>query len=219
LLESQQLTPGTPKKLFTGDIHMETNEKLLDDMFTLSLKRTEKIQNSGQDFTLEGTEKTVKGLLSADQKTVDFLPGARICFGYVYQAKNTRFFILGSTQRAGMVTAEVAAISGTATTMKRVTTASGDTIAPEGMEVPIFSTSGNEITAPRYAASFTGKILKIGGSLREVVGTRINGPVAILSTREFILEQPKMAPRPAKEAPYTVSFSDQQRTLSFSDGW
>ena len=174
---------------------MNATESMLDDLYKLQARRAQDIAENGKAFTLSNSEHVFKGIISSDQTTIKFQADAPARPGAVFELKGASFYILSATAKAGCIVADCAPITSSIQVFKKELVGSavpgkGPTtrLVVEQSSLPSFGVKGNDISVPKHAAMFQGRIVKYAGQLYEVTATRITGPTAILTIKSYIPE-------------------------------
>lgn len=171
---------------------MEITEKELDQLHQLTQARAVRILEKGRPFALYGTEKTIQGLIAADQKSIQFPAGTPINVGQIYSSNGIDYYVSACVAKAGCTHADIEEVCGYAEIFAKHLTPSPDPSRPAVISLkstsgrlPVLKFEGNEITVPKHFASIAGRVVKFRGMELEAVNARFVGCTAILEVRKY----------------------------------
>ena len=174
-------------------------DQIYSDLRQLEQDRAKQIMEKGTPFQLQNTERTFKGIVAADSRSITFEVSTPVHSGQTFIGKNGSLYILSAIDRPGCKVADCMAIIGTAKAYrKEVIRTAAPGAAPvinlvlNTLELPIFSQNSREVTTTKFGGSLVGKVLELSGSLLEVIAARIQGPTAVLEVRSY--QPPTSAP-------------------------
>lgn len=183
-------------------------EKLLEDLFQLQLKRQQEIIQKGLDVTIGLSETPFKCLKKSDE-AVYFLAGTNVAASQQIKSNGGLIGIITSvSQESGRLLCKLFCPSHTSQVYQKTTTATGQNLKPSGISEPC-KISGNTITF--YSKQFqAGTILNVSGSYFEVLGTRTDGNLVTHSVKAYEMKQQAVA----GARTHYVDSSDMPRNVS-----
>ncbi|MBC7963337.1 MAG: hypothetical protein H7Y05_10380 [Steroidobacteraceae bacterium] len=181
------------------------DENALDQLHELQQKRLAEIHTNGQDYHVNGSEKSFRGL--QDSSTIVFPAGSPVHSGCTIDSKAGSHYVAAVQGKAGFIQASVMPVIGSIETM---TTAKNGSFLRSG-SLPILSRSAGEIGVPAFGAPATGSTIKHGGQLFSVVSVRRDGPISILRVQPT---QQKSAPAPRTSTGYRGGLEHTAPTMA-----
>lgn len=170
----------------------------LDQLHTLTAKRVATIRDQGEDFTLTLSEKTFKGILAQDRKSITFDPATPAHPGAEFECKAARYIVLAVADRAACKCADVAEVIGNASVYQKTAKQGpgGMTVilSPVAASVPVLKNEGNSITTLLRYGNLRGAVLKTSSGFMEVTGAHIRGAVVELQLAQYREPEHKALP-------------------------
>lgn len=164
------------------------DETSLDQLHQLTAKRLAAI-HQGEDFTLSNSEKTFKGVIAQDRKSITFDPATPAHPGAQFEHKGGSFIVLAVADRAGCKCADVAEVIGNVAVYQKSAVR-----GPGGMVVklsqvaealPVLKKEGSSITTLLRYGNLRGAVLKTSSGFMEVIGAFLRGAVAELQLTPY----------------------------------
>lgn len=174
------------------------DETSLDQLHALTTKRLAAIRDEGEDFTLSNSEKTFKGIMSLDRKSVAFDPATPAHVGAQFDHKSGAYAVLAVADRAGCKQCELAVVTGSASVYNK-TAQHGPggavvTLSPVAASVPVLKNDGISITTLLRYGNLRGAVLKTSSGFVEVTASHIRGAVVELQVTPYQQPQQKALP-------------------------
>ena len=188
---------------------VQDNEKQLDDLYQLQLKRQQDINEHGLTVTFGAGEKTFR-CLKADDSTVYFQSGTFLAPSMqIKHNGNLLGIVTGTTPQAGRIKCTIFSPRSTAQAYEKSATATGTNLRQSGPPVPC-QVNGDTLTTYNKPIA-TGTIVKCSDTFYEVSSSYTENGLIVHQIKLFE-ELEKQAPMNHRQTPNMINGSIISRT-------
>lgn len=160
-----------PSQVTKGNF--DSTEDMLDQLYSLQLRRTAEIETRGETVTFNTSERSYKAL-NASPGNLHFPPGTPVTVGTHVKSDSLGFCIItGFKQAAGRIEATTWTPHQTCQTWTATPTKTGSNLKQSGADIPCIVSQDTMTIFGQPLA--TGQIIKCAGSFFEVAGSYKTG--------------------------------------------
>lgn len=181
---------------------VQDNEKQLDDLYQLQLKRQQDINENGLTVTFGAGEKTFK-CLKVNDSTVYFQAGIPVCPSVQIKYNGSLLGIVtGTTPQAGRIKCTIFSPRAIAQAFEKSATATGNNLKQSGTSIPCLL-SGDTLTTYNQPIA-TGTVLKCSDMFYEITGSYSDNGLHVHQLAPYG-DQEKQAPMSHRQTPNMIN--------------